>query len=165
MAQLRPYADTIKSLNSSVMLISFGTESGARSWLEEVDQPFTLLNDSRSHLFIAQSGLLATDNLAPNHFAEYTSEREEYRLPAGEDTLDVVLTWTHETGLKVSKIYTFHRGEFVVDLKHRVENGSSEEWVGSQYRQLQRVPPVQSGSMLNGGVYTYTGGVISEMTP
>ena len=129
--------------------------------LEHEDQPFTLLNDSRSHLFIAQSGLLSSDNLAPNHFAEYTSEREEYRLPAGEDTLDVVLTWTHETGLKVSKIYTFHRGEFVVDLKHRVENGSSEEWVGSQYRQLQRVPPVQSGSMLDGGVYTYTGGVIS----
>lgn len=45
MAQLRPYADTITSLNSSVVLIAFGTEAGARTWLEEVEQPFTLLLD------------------------------------------------------------------------------------------------------------------------
>ncbi len=129
--------------------------------LEQKDQPFVLLDDSRSQLFIAQSGLLSADQPAPNHFAKYSSAQTEYRLPAGEDSLDVVLTWVDETGIKVIKTYTFHRGEFVVDLNHRVENGSDEEWIGSQYRQLQRIPPAQSGGAFGGGVYTYTGGVVS----
>lgn len=44
------------------------------------------------------------------------------------------LHWTDPSGLKVTKIYTFRRGSFLVELNQRVENGSTGDWQGSQYR-------------------------------
>jgi YidC/Oxa1 family membrane protein insertase len=129
--------------------------------LEQKDQPFELLQDSGAEIFILQSGLLSVDaGSAPNHYARFVPEQTEYRLQEGHDTLDVSLTWTDESGLKVIKTYTFHRGRFDVQLRQQVENLTKGEWRGSQYRQLQRTPPATRRSML-GGAYTYTGGVIS----
>ncbi|MEZ5585030.1 MAG: membrane protein insertase YidC [Candidatus Competibacteraceae bacterium] len=136
--------------------------------LQQQDQPFALLKDNGSEIFIAQSGLLSSDpTLAlPNHYTEndfrFSAEQSEYRLKDGEETLDVALTWTSESGLKLIKTYSFQRGSFVIDLTHRVENGSAEDWTGRQYRQFLRTPPpTKSGGFFTGGVYTYTGGVIS----
>jgi YidC/Oxa1 family membrane protein insertase len=128
--------------------------------LEHRDQPFLLLQDSKAETFIAQSGLISDSGSAPNHYAQFVPEQTEYRLQEGQDSLEVPLTWA-EAGLKVIKAYTFHRGSFVVDLSQRVENAGSQDWRGSQYRQMQRTPPEQSSGVLTGGIYTYTGGVIS----
>jgi YidC/Oxa1 family membrane protein insertase len=129
--------------------------------LEQKDEPFALLQDSRSELFIAQSGLISETGSAPNHYAAFVPERMDYRLQDGQDSLEVPLTWTDGSGLKVVKTYTFHRGSFVIDLRHHVENASGQDWRGSQYRQLQRTPPEKTSGGLAGGIYTYTGGVIS----
>jgi YidC/Oxa1 family membrane protein insertase len=128
--------------------------------LERQDEPFELLQDSGTKLFILQSGLLSSSGSAPNHYARFVPEKTDYRLQEGQDTLDVPLTWTDESGLKVTKTYTFHRGRFHVELRQQVENPTQDEWRGQQYRQLQRTPPATKRSML-GGAYTYTGGVIS----
>lgn len=129
--------------------------------LEQQDQPFVLLQDSGAELFILQSGLLSSaGSAAPNHYARFVPEKTEYRLQEGQDTLDVSLTWTDDSGLKVIKTYTFRRGQFYVELRQQVENFTGKEWRGSQYRQLQRTPPATRRSMLT-GAYTYTGGVIS----
>ena len=127
--------------------------------LDRKDKPFILLNDSSRELFIAQSGLLA-DKAAPDHKQKFTVEQNEYQLASGQDILEIPLTWSDPTGITVVKTYTFHRGRFDIGVSHKVTNSSSENWTGRQYRQLQRKPPLQSGSLL-GGVYTYTGGVIS----
>lgn len=128
--------------------------------LEQEDQPFELLQDSGAEIFILQSGLLSNVGSAPNHYAQFVPEKTDYQLQEGQDSLDVSLTWTDESGLKVIKTYTFHRGRFDVELRQRVENPTQAEWRGQQYRQLQRTPPMTRRSML-GGAYTYTGGVIS----
>jgi YidC/Oxa1 family membrane protein insertase len=128
--------------------------------LQQKDQPFELLQDNRAELFIIQSGLVSDTGPAPNHYVRYVPEQTEYRLKAGENSLEVPLVWTDESGFKVIKTYTFYRNRFVIDLTHRVENATGIEWRGSQYRQLQRTPPQQTSSWL-GGVYTYTGGVFS----
>lgn len=127
--------------------------------VERQDEPFVLMRDRGPEIFIAQSGLLSTTGEAPNHYAQFVPEQTEYRLRAGQETLQVPLIWTHESGLRVVKTYTFHRGSFVVDIHHQVENGTDQEWRGSQYRQFQRTPPVEGGGAF--GIYTYTGGVIS----
>jgi YidC/Oxa1 family membrane protein insertase len=120
-----------------------------------------LLQDSKAETFIAQSGLISDSGSAPNHYAQFIPEQTEYRLQEGQDSLEVPLTWTEASGLKVVKAYTFHRGSFVVDLSQRVENASSQDWRGSQYRQMQRTPQEKPSGILTGGIYTYTGGVIS----
>ncbi|MCB1794369.1 MAG: membrane protein insertase YidC [Candidatus Competibacteraceae bacterium] len=138
---------------------------GLRTYPESVqqpDQPFQLLKDSGADIFIAQSGLLAlNDAPAPNHYAQFSAEQDEYRLADGQDTLEVRLNWSDPSGLKVVKTYTFRRGSFLVELNHRVENNSADDWQGSQYRQLQRTPPHKANSYFGGGVVTYTGAVIS----
>jgi len=138
---------------------------GLRTYSESIqqrDQPFLLLRDRGPEIFIAQSGLLARNNgPAPTHYAPFIAEQSEYRLADGQDTLDVKLNWADPSGLKVTKIYTFRRGSFLVELNQRVENGSTGDWQGSQYRQFQRTPPKTSNSYFSGGVVTYTGAVIS----
>jgi YidC/Oxa1 family membrane protein insertase len=130
--------------------------------VQQLDQPFQLLKDSGADIFIAQSGLLAlNDAPAPNHYAQFSAEQDEYRLADGQDTLEVRLNWSDPSGLKVVKTYTFRRGSFLVELNHRVENNSADDWQGSQYRQLQRTPPHKANSYFGGGVVTYTGAVIS----
>ncbi len=138
---------------------------GLRTYPESVqqpDQPFQLLKDNGADIFIAQSGLLAlNDAPAPNHYAQFSAEQDEYRLADGQDTLEVQLNWSDPSGLKVVKTYIFHRGSFLVDLNQRVENSSADDWQGSQYRQFQRTPPHKAHSYFGGGVVTYTGAVIS----
>ena len=137
---------------------------GLRTYSRSVDQPdepFMLLHDGGPDLYVVQSGLVSSAGAAPNHYEVYTAEAGEYRLNAGEETLVVPLTWTHESGLTVIKRYIFHRDRFVIDLEHEIVNAGGESWRGVQYRQLQRRPPAESGGLFGGGAYTYTGGVVS----
>lgn len=39
-------------------------------------------------------------------------------------------TWTDSSGVKVTKIYTFQRGSFLVELNQWVENGTASDWQG-----------------------------------
>jgi YidC/Oxa1 family membrane protein insertase len=128
--------------------------------LQEKNKPFQLLQDNKANLFIVQSGLGSKDDPAPGHDAYFVPEQTDYSLQDGQDSLDVRLNWS-ENGIKVTKTYTFHRGKFVIDLNQRVENTTDHEWSGWQYRRLQRTPPPKPSSGMFGGVYTYTGGVIS----
>ncbi|MDZ7828290.1 MAG: membrane protein insertase YidC [Halofilum sp. (in: g-proteobacteria)] len=101
------------------------------------DKPIELLSDTESEFFVAQSGLQADAAPAPTHHAEFTAERSEYRLAEGQDTVRVPLVWRGD-GVEVRKIYTFHRGSYVIDVGFEVVNNGAEPWVGRQYRQLQR---------------------------
>jgi YidC/Oxa1 family membrane protein insertase len=138
---------------------------GLRTYPDSVrqrDQPFLLLKDSSTDLFIAQSGLVAlNDGPAPNHYALFTPEQTEYRLADGQDKLEVRLSWSDPSGVKVKKVYVFQRGSFLVELNQQVENSGTGDWKGSQYRQFQRIPPTVSHSFFGSGVITYTGAVVS----
>lgn len=123
---------------------------------DEPEKPFRLLGNGEDLLFVAQSGLLSAGP-APNHHALYQAERTEYSLAAGEDTLQVPLRWTSPEGLTVTKVYTFRRDSFVIDLEFRVENATASEWRGRPYGQLLRNRPPQGSRLF---AYTYTGGVL-----
>ncbi|MEZ5593886.1 MAG: membrane protein insertase YidC [Gammaproteobacteria bacterium] len=127
--------------------------------LQQPDQPFALLSDNPVNLFIAESGLQATAGIAPGRDQVFQAAQTEYKLADGQNSLEVPLSWSDESGLTITKIYTFHRDRFTIDVVHRIENSSDAEWRGSQYRELVRRPPNESRGL--GAVYTYTGGVIS----
>ncbi|NNG12038.1 MAG: membrane protein insertase YidC [Halobacteria archaeon] len=120
--------------------------------------PFRLLNGTLPRLFVAQSGLRTADGEEPTHHAVYSAEQAHYRLADGADTLQVPLHWRSPAGVEVTKVYTFHRGSFKVDLEHRVNNSSSSDWRGRQYRQLQRTQTAEAGQSTF--IRTYLGGVI-----
>jgi YidC/Oxa1 family membrane protein insertase len=132
-----------------------------RNYAKTADNPeekLVLMTDDARNYFIAQSGLVSVNkNTAPTHNAIYSAQKTSYRLAEGVDEIQVPLTWKGDDGVKVEKIYTFRRGDYVINTEHKVTAGR-EDWSGSQYMQLVRTPPLDEEG--NAFIYTYTGGVV-----
>ncbi|MGD9582243.1 MAG: membrane protein insertase YidC [Lysobacterales bacterium] len=119
-----------------------------------------LLDDQPAHWFVAQSGLVAIDGLAPDHRARYRSASASYTLDAGQDTLEVPLAWDDGQGLAITKTLVFKRGEYVIGSRYQIHNQGSTPWTGQAYTQLQRVLPAAAGqgfSLSNPQPASFTG--------
>jgi len=139
------------NISTDVFNISIDTRGGAivRADLraypiapKETDHPVRLLSDDATNFFIAQSGLVSAASPAPDHQAQFSAEKTEYTLADGSDTLEVPLTWTDASGIKVRKVYKFSRGSYAIEQREEINNASATPWSGSEYRQLQRLPVV-----------------------
>lgn len=104
--------------------------------VNEPHQPYALLNDAPPYLFVAQTGLLAPAGAAPDHHAVYTAQKPDYRLAPGARELHVPLRWAAPDGLQITKVYTFRRGSYVVNVDYRIHNASGQAWSGREYCQL-----------------------------
>jgi YidC/Oxa1 family membrane protein insertase len=125
---------------------------------DKPDVKLALLTDDDNDFFIAQSGLVSSDaESAPTHNALYTAEKDSYRLQPGSDVIEVALHWQSKDGTRVTKLYRFHRGQYVVDVEHVIEAGN-KDWSGSPYMQLVRTPPDKGSKQTF--TRTYTGGVV-----
>jgi YidC/Oxa1 family membrane protein insertase len=122
--------------------------------LEQPDDWLELVHSDSDSVYIVQSGLRNKENKAPTHHSIYTTVQSNYELADGQDELVVPLYWSQD-GVEVVKSYHFRRGDYLIDLKHRIDNQSQQDWQGSEYRQLLRSRPLETSRLL----YTYTGGV------
>jgi len=119
---------------------------------KQMDTSFRMFSIKESEYHTAQSGLVSAANAAPNHKDIYQAEAAEYRLEEGKDSLKVNLYWEKD-GVKVTKIFTFTRDSYVIDVEHIV---SADNWSGSEYRQLVRSLQERKSTMIP----TYVGGVV-----
>ncbi|MCH8177738.1 MAG: membrane protein insertase YidC, partial [Proteobacteria bacterium] len=122
--------------------------------LEQPDEGLELIHSDINSLHIIQSGLRNRTDTAPTHHSIYRVKKNEYRLADHADELSVPLFWMQD-GIEVTKTYLFRRGDYLIDVSHRVVNNSDTDWQGSQYRQIQRARPLSVSRIL----YTYTGAV------
>jgi len=122
--------------------------------LDQPDIGLELIRSDPDSIHILQSGLRNRSNTAPTHHSIYRVEKNEYVLREGTDELVVPLSWS-ENGINVVKNYRFRRGDYLIDVNHRVENNTDGDWQGSQYRQIQRSRPLSESRIL----ITYTGAV------
>ncbi|MBA3581457.1 MAG: membrane protein insertase YidC [Gammaproteobacteria bacterium] len=122
--------------------------------------PVRLFNTEESTYYVAQSGLIGTqqngNNRAPTHHAVYQAPLLDYRLE--NEKLEVPLTWRSEDGIEITKTYIFHKNSHVIEIAYSIKNNSTQAWQGQAYTQLQRRHVEQGYSLF--GIYTYTGGVI-----
>ncbi|RMH18289.1 MAG: membrane protein insertase YidC [Gammaproteobacteria bacterium] len=116
------------------------------------DIPFELLKNSSSEQFVSQSGIVSKQP-APDHHVVYKSVRESYTM--GDEALVVPFVWEKE-GIRITKVYTFKPGSYLIQVNYRIENNSNKDWRGNVYRQLLR----SKGERESRLIYTYTGGVI-----
>jgi YidC/Oxa1 family membrane protein insertase len=126
---------------------------------QDPDQPFHLMSDAGPLVYMAQNGLATQANAklpAPTHKSVYQVAQSSYEMTG--DTLVVPMTWEQD-GVKVTKTYTFKKGEYLIDVAYKVENSTQETWSGSMYSQLVRnaYNPEESWMM-----YTYTGPVLYD---
>ncbi|MCP4287574.1 MAG: membrane protein insertase YidC, partial [Gammaproteobacteria bacterium] len=122
--------------------------------LEQPDDGLELIHSTINSAHVLQSGLRNKEDRAPNHYSIYQADRLEYELADGEDELIVPLRWSQD-GIEVIKTFHFKRGDYLIDVKHHINNQSAQDWLGSEYRQIQRTRPLETSRLL----YTYTGSV------
>jgi YidC/Oxa1 family membrane protein insertase len=122
--------------------------------LEQPDDWLELVHSDSDSVYIVQSGLRNKEDRAPTHHSIYTTIQSNYELADGQDELVVPMYWSQD-GVEVVKSYHFRRGDYLIDLKHRIDNQSQQDWQGSEYRQILRSRPLETSRLL----YTYTGGV------
>ncbi len=120
---------------------------------------FQLMGDSGPRLYIAQNGIATEPNAtlpAPTHNSLYQSSQNSYTLVG--DTLVVPMTWQKD-GIKITKTYTFHKGDYKIFVDYKVENNTQQKWAGSLYSQIKRntFDPDHNRMM-----HTYTGFVLYD---
>ena len=145
---IRAEIDSLGGVVRSIKLKKFPVS------LEQPDEFLEIVHSQSNSVYLIQSGLRNKTNTAPTHHSIYQTAQSEYRLEEGSDELIVPLVW-QENGIQVTKSYHFRRGDYLVDVKHRVVNNTDAEWLGSEYRQIQRSRPLETSRLL----YTYTGAV------
>ena len=105
------------------------------------------------HQYAAQSGLIGEG--LPNHKTMFTAAGGTRELSSGEEKIQLRLDAPAVGGVKVSKVLTFTRGSYVINVAYEIDNGSQNELVAHAYYQLQRDTVSPAGE--NRMVSTFTG--------
>lgn len=120
---------------------------------EVKDGNFVLMDDTQNPmLYVAQTGLMGGD--LPNHKSLFTSTAASYTLADGVASQEVRLSWAGN-GISVDKVYTFHRGSYVIDVTYQINNGSAAAVAPSAYYQIVHDNQSKQGSAM---MPTFTGG-------
>jgi YidC/Oxa1 family membrane protein insertase len=121
---------------------------------EDRSANFLLFDDGQRHVYSAQSGLIG-DGL-PNHRTLYHLEPGEHVLQPGQDRLTLRLVAPEENGVQVTKLMTFHRGSYLIDIDYEIVNRGETPVAGHAYFQFARdSKPAEAVQLF--GVRTFTG--------
>lgn len=122
---------------------------------EDKNKPYQLLSDNAARFHVAQSGLVGED--MPNHKTQFTVESNtyNYELGTGQDKVVVRLLAPRINNIQVAKVYTFHRGTYVIDVTFEIHNESSTSIQPFSYFQMLRDANTPAGSAFM--MQSYTG--------
>ena len=130
--------------------------------LQQVDQfdrskNVVVLDQSPERLYVAQTGLVpaAGGGALPNHQTVMQLMPGERTLRDGVDTLEVKFESPMVGGVKLVKVYTFRRGDYVIDVRHEVVNTSTAVSSPQLYLQLVRDGNAPAGE--SSFYFTFTG--------
>ncbi|MDQ3197006.1 MAG: membrane protein insertase YidC [Burkholderiales bacterium] len=123
---------------------------------DDQKQNFVLLQSRPDHLYLAQSGLIGVG--LPNHQSEYTVVEGPNQLSEGEDSLAIRLAAPNTGDINVTKIFTFHRSSYVIDVRYEIANASNAAIKPFAYYQLVRDDTAAAGDSVL--VPTYTGAAV-----
>lgn len=122
---------------------------------DDQKQNFVLLQSRPDHSYLAQSGLIGEG--LPNHQSEYSVLEGPDQLAEGEDSLQIRLA-ANTGDVGVTKIFTFHRSSYVIDVRYEIANKSNAAIKPFAYYQLVRDDTAAAGDSVL--VPTYTGAAV-----
>jgi len=128
--------------------------------VDQKDVPFVLMERNQRRTYVAQSGLLGKDGVDSQGPALYSADATQYQLAEGQDELSVVLT-TQTDKAAVEKVFTFRRGDYLMDVNYRIKNTSAETWQGVFYAQLKRDNSVDPSKGSQMGMAAYLGAALT----
>ncbi len=148
-------------ITTDVLRVTLNTEGGTVVRTEllqykgdaDRSQPVVLLEDSPTHSYLAQTGLIGGSY--PTHKTVMQLQPGERTLQDGQDSLTVRLESPEMDGVKLVKTLTFQRGAYDVAVQHQVVNTGSQSINPQLYLQLLRDNhPIDGG---NAFYSTFTG--------
>ncbi|MCL2643985.1 MAG: membrane protein insertase YidC [Betaproteobacteria bacterium] len=159
-----PISSTVPRIRveTDVILADISAEGGNIIRLELVkhrssknlNNGYVIFDDGAEHVFEAQSGLLGAN--LPNHRALFELPDGNQKLADGQDNLVLRLKATGD--VPVTKVMTFTRGSYLVDVAYEIHNQSSDPLVTQAYFQFLRDgKPVERSEGFFGGIQTFTG--------
>lgn len=120
-------------------------------------RPVTLFEHGEdTHNYVAQSGLLGAN--LPNHNSLFEADQTSYELSEVSDKLEVRLRAQGDYPVAVTKIITFQKGSYLINVAYELENTSQDPVSTSSYFQLVRDGEAPQGSSVF--LPTYTGGAV-----
>jgi YidC/Oxa1 family membrane protein insertase len=103
---------------------------------EDPDGNLLLFEVTDERTYIAQGGLIG-DGL-PNHTTQYSVVSNAFDLGGDDDQLQVILKAEAIGGRDVLLRYTFHRGDYVIDVDYEIDNTSTSPVSSHGYFQFLR---------------------------
>ena len=111
--------------------------------LDDPENAFVLVDPRNS--YAAQTGLIGQNGTDKNGVRPtFRSSKIDYRIGTS-DELVVELFHTQESGTVVKKVFTFRRGDYLVNVSYEISNRSYESWIGAMYAQIKRDGKVPAG--------------------
>jgi len=118
---------------------------------EDKSRNFSLFDGK--HQYAAQSGLIGAG--LPNHKTVFSVTPGNRELASDAKNVELRLEAPVVDGVKVTKVYTFNRGSYLINVAYEIDNGSQKEVATHAYYQLQRDTAAPAGESRM--VSTYTG--------
>jgi len=103
---------------------------------DDSSQPTALLQQDGVRTYIVQTGVIGpADTNYPTHLAPFSMISSETVMQGDELPVSFV---SESGGVRVTKTFTFLRGQYVIDVKHTVENLTDQTVTPSVYLQITR---------------------------
>ncbi|SFR48439.1 YidC/Oxa1 family membrane protein insertase [Marinobacter gudaonensis] len=129
------------------------------------EAPLTLLNNTQNRLYVLESGLIGRDGPDSRNSGSapvYESAATSYTLADGKNQLQVDLTFTTESGVKITKRYQFERNSYEIDVRYLVDNQSGQPWQANFTGKIVRDQSPDPTSQASMGIQAFLGLVISS---
>ena len=153
-------------IKTDVMVADISAEGADLRYVELTQHKDTLDKNKNfvllgQHNYFAQTGVLVQGVEAPNHKTMFSLPSGEQELKAGEAKLSVRLEAV-QNGVKLAKIYTFHRGSYAIDVAHEISNAAATPIAPSVYLQMLRDGKAPAGD--SAFLQTFTGAAFYNNT-
>ena len=117
---------------------------------------FVLLDDSKAYTYVAQSDLLNANGQLLLKDVPFQAPQKQYTLSG--DQVEVRLSAPETNGLKIDKVYTFHKGSYLINIRFDITNQSGQPVkLDAAYRMLRDSSKPDGEGYFN---HTYTGPVL-----
>jgi YidC/Oxa1 family membrane protein insertase len=125
------------------------------------DVPVTLLSADPVAQYLLFSGLVDTSRAGPTHLTVLQSDKQDYVLSPGDDSIEVPLRWS-ANGVTVEKVFTLQRGRYDIGVTYRIRNESDKNWRALSYLQIRKHYHPPERSMFDVDSYSFDGPVIYD---
>jgi YidC/Oxa1 family membrane protein insertase len=144
--EAKPVKGELVTITTDVVKADIDTYGGELKHLEllkhrdaiDSSKNMVLFDDSANRTYLAQTGLIGSSDGAafPNHKSSFVAKPGPRSLD-GANEIQLVLE-SEQGGVKLTKTYTFKRGDYAIGIKHDVTNISGAPVTPSLYLQLLR---------------------------